>query len=57
MLDELGLEIADDLSGLKPNVQLPKAGTSKAPPAVAAAAAVNDTDTDLEARLENLKRQ
>ena len=56
VLDELGLEIADDLSGLKPADQSLKAGPSKTPQAAAAAAAT-DADADLEARLENLKRQ
>lgn len=53
VLDELGLEIADDLSGLKPADQTLKPGTSKVP----VAAAATDADADLEARLENLKRQ
>lgn len=56
VLDELGLQLADDLSGLKPVDTSLKAGPSKAAQP-AAAAAVADADADLEARLANLKRQ
>lgn len=59
VLDELGLQLTDELSGL------PSTGTSlgvgkkdKAPQAAAAGGGpVSDADADLEARLENLRRQ
>ena len=54
VLDELGLQLADDLSGLKPVDTSLKAGPSKV---AQPAAAVADADADLEARLANLKRQ
>ncbi|XP_014783653.1 charged multivesicular body protein 2a [Octopus bimaculoides] len=55
VLDELGLQMSEELSGL------PSASGTLAPgtkqQAQAAAAGVNDADADLEARLENLRRQ
>ncbi|PVD29206.1 hypothetical protein C0Q70_11803 [Pomacea canaliculata] len=55
VLDELGLQMADELSGLPGTGSSlsAKAGPAKAPQA----AAVGDADADLEARLDNLRRQ
>ncbi|KAK3798015.1 hypothetical protein RRG08_034576 [Elysia crispata] len=54
VLDELGLQMADDLAGLpSTGKSLSNAEASKAPQA----AAVGDADADLEARLDNLRRQ
>jgi charged multivesicular body protein 2A len=55
VLDELGLQMADQLT------DLPSAGKTVAQPAAqgkqaVAAGPVSDADADLEARLENLKR-
>ncbi|XP_076445201.1 charged multivesicular body protein 2a-like [Babylonia areolata] len=54
VLDELGLQMADDLSGLPGTAQpvSAKGAAAKQP-----APAMGDADADLEARLENLKRQ
>ncbi|XP_041354218.1 charged multivesicular body protein 2a-like [Gigantopelta aegis] len=57
VLDELGLQMADDLSNLPVTGQTLASGTKKAQPQAAAAAGVSDADADLEARLENLRRQ
>lgn len=58
VLDELGLQMADELSGLPSTATSMKAGPSKAPAAEAAAAGGGaDDNADLEARLENLRRQ
>ena len=58
VLDELGLQMADELSGLPNAGTTVKAGPSKQPQAAAAAAGgPGDADADLEARLENLRRQ
>ena len=55
VLDELGIEMADKLT------ELPSTGQSLAASGQAAktpqAAGVSDADADLEARLENLRRQ
>ncbi|XP_078330724.1 charged multivesicular body protein 2a-like [Crassostrea virginica] len=54
VLDELGLQLTDQLS------DIPSAGTSlgaKAADKQPQAAGVSDADADLEARLENLRRQ
>ena len=54
VLDELGLSMADQLS------DLPTANQSLSNPAAkqpVAAGGISDADADLEARLENLKRQ
>jgi len=53
VLDELGLQMADEMSGLPSIGKTIGAGPSKAPQA----AAVADADADLEARLDNLRRQ
>jgi len=53
VLDELGLQMADDMSALPSTGGALSTGASKAP---AAAAAVGDADADLEARLDNLRR-
>lgn len=54
VLDELGLQMADQLSDLPSTGQSVAAkGAAKQPQA----AAVSDADADLEARLENLRRQ
>lgn len=60
VLDELGLQMADELTGLPSTGTSLKAGPSKMPAAEAAGAAGGggtDADADLEARLENLRRQ
>ncbi|XP_052266031.1 charged multivesicular body protein 2a-like [Dreissena polymorpha] len=59
VLDELGLQLTDELSGLPSTAgTVIKAGPSKQPAAEAAGAAGGtDADADLEARLENLRRQ
>lgn len=60
VLDELGLQMADELTGLPSTGSTLKAGASKQPAAEAAGAAGGggpDSDADLEARLENLRRQ
>lgn len=56
VLDELGLQMNDQLSGL------PQAGGSLATPAATAKTAVpsgpvSDADADLQARLDNLRRE
>ncbi|GAB1606778.1 charged multivesicular body protein 2a-like [Argonauta hians] len=56
VLDELGLQMSEELSGL-PTTSSVLAPGSKQPAQAAAAAGVNDADADLEARLENLRRQ
>ncbi|XP_046334017.1 charged multivesicular body protein 2a-like [Haliotis rufescens] len=56
VLDELGLQMADELSGLPTANQTLTVGAAKQPQA-AAAADVSAADADLEARLNNLKRQ
>ncbi|KAH9490452.1 Charged multivesicular body protein 2A [Bulinus truncatus] len=54
VLDELGLQMADEMSGLpSTGKSLSQAESSKSPQA----AAVADADADLEARLDNLRRQ
>lgn len=58
VLDELGIQMADQLAGL-PNTaagESVKVGAKKVP-AQAAAAGVPDADADLQARLENLRRE
>lgn len=60
VLDELGLQMADELTGLPSTGSTLKAGGSKQPTAEAAGATGGggpDSDADLEARLENLRRQ
>jgi charged multivesicular body protein 2A len=52
VLDELGLQMADEMSGLPSTGPNLSAGAKKTPQA----AAVSDADADLEARLDNLKR-
>lgn len=60
VLDELGLQMADELTGLPSTGSALKAGPSKTPAAEAAGATGggggNAADADLEARLENLRR-
>lgn len=58
VLDELGLQLTDELTGLPSesgSLVTPKAA-DKAQPAPVAAAACDNVDADLEARLNNLKR-
>jgi len=55
VLDELGLQMADQLSDLP--VAKSVGAAAKKQPAAAAAAAASDADADLEARLDNLRRQ
>ncbi|KAJ8314961.1 hypothetical protein KUTeg_007111 [Tegillarca granosa] len=55
VLDELGLQLTDELSGLPSTGQSLSGGVQQKQPQ--AAAAVTDADADLEARLENLRRQ
>lgn len=63
VLDELGLQMADQLSDLPAASKAAAAGAAaKGQPQAAAAAAaggggMSDADADLEARLENLRRQ
>lgn len=60
VLDELGLQLTDELSGLPSTGQsLGVANKAKAPQAAAAGGGgpPSDADADLEARLENLRRQ
>lgn len=64
VLDELGLQLNDQLSGLpQTSGSLPATG-QKQPAAAAAAAAtaggnggLSDADADLQARLDNLRRE
>ncbi|KAK7108803.1 charged multivesicular body protein 2a-like [Littorina saxatilis] len=56
VLDELGLQMADDLAGLPGTGQSLSTAASGSKQPVAAAA-VGDADADLEARLDNLRRQ
>jgi charged multivesicular body protein 2A len=55
VLDELGLQLTDQLSGMpamaKGSVATPAGAAKQATPAMA------DADADLEARLDNLRRQ
>lgn len=62
VLDELGLQLTDTLSGLpQTSGSLPSPGQKQ--PAAAAAAAgggnggLSDADADLQARLDNLRRE
>lgn len=61
MLDELGLQLNDQLSGLPQATGSLAAGTTKQPAAAAAATAggggLSDADADLQARLDNLRRE
>lgn len=57
ILDELGLQMADQLSELPGTGQSIAQGNNAKQPVAAAAAGVSDADADLEARLENLRRQ
>lgn len=67
VLDELGLQLTDQLSGLPEASGSLAASGAKAPAAAAAAAAggggggsgspVSDADADLQARLDNLRRE
>lgn len=57
VLDELGLQMADELSGLPGTGQSLAAKGATAAKQPAAAAAEGDADADLEARLDNLRRQ
>lgn len=57
VLDELGLQMADQLSDLPAANATVKGAAAGAKQPVAAAAGVSDADADLEARLENLRRQ
>lgn len=61
VLDELGLQLNDQLSGLPQATGSLAAGTAKQPAAVAAATAggggLSDADADLQARLDNLRRE
>lgn len=56
VLDELGLQLTDQLSDL-PSTGKSIGATAPASKQPAAAAGVSDADADLEARLENLRRQ
>lgn len=59
VLDELGLQMADELSGLPSTGVSVKQGPQKQAAAAGATGGggATDTDADLEARLENLRRQ
>lgn len=57
VLDELGLQLSDQLTDL-PNAAGSLATPSgKKQPAAAAASAISDADADLQARLDNLRRE
>jgi charged multivesicular body protein 2A len=59
VLDELGLQLTDQLSGLPEasgSLVAPK-GKTAVPAGAAAAGPVNDADADLQARLDNLRRE
>nr|CAD7416051.1 unnamed protein product [Timema cristinae] len=58
VLDELGLQLNDKLSGL-PQASGSLAATSKQPaqPVAAGGGPVSDADADLQARLDNLRRE
>ncbi|CAG0891881.1 unnamed protein product [Darwinula stevensoni] len=56
ILDELGLQLTDQLSGL-PQASNSLNPAAKVPAAAAAVAAVPDADADLQARLDNLRRE
>lgn len=59
VLDELGLQLNDQLSNLNP-ASASLASTNKAAVPVAAAngaAGLSDADADLQARLDNLRRE
>ncbi|KDR14708.1 charged multivesicular body protein 2a [Zootermopsis nevadensis] len=62
VLDELGLQLTDQLSGLPQAAGSLAASGAKAPAIAAAnggvgAGAINDADADLQARLDNLRRE
>ncbi|XP_049939215.1 charged multivesicular body protein 2a [Schistocerca serialis cubense] len=60
VLDELGLQLTDQLSGLPQASGSLAASAAKTPAAAAAAAAqgpISDADADLQARLDNLRRE
>lgn len=63
VLDELGLQLTDQLSGLPQAAGSLAASGAKAPAMAAAAGggggagAINDADADLQARLDNLRRE
>lgn len=59
-MDELGIELTNELTGLNPSTQSLTPGNKNKTPVAAgagASAAANDADADLEARLEALRRQ
>lgn len=60
VLDELGLQLNDQLSGLPQATGSLAVAGNKQPQAAAAAAgggALSDADADLQARLDNLRRE
>lgn len=61
VLDELGLQLTDQLSGLPQAAGSLAATTAKTPAAAAASggggAQISDADADLQARLDNLRRE
>lgn len=57
VLDELGIQMADQLAGLPAAGTETAAASAKKVPQVAAAQGVPDADADLQARLENLRRE
>ncbi|XP_047003461.1 charged multivesicular body protein 2a [Schistocerca americana] len=59
VLDELGLQLTDQLSGLPQASGSLAASAAKTPAAAAAAAQgpISDADADLQARLDNLRRE
>lgn len=57
VLDELGLQLGDTLSGLPQTAgALPATGQKANTPQAVAAGGVSDADADLQARLDNLRR-
>lgn len=58
VLDELGLQLGDQLSGLPSTAVSMPGQSTKQPTAVPAGAnGLSDADADLQARLDNLRRE
>jgi hypothetical protein len=56
VLDELGIQMGEKFNEL-PTANDPLSVSSKEPKPIAQAAGVSDIDADLQARLENLRRE
>lgn len=57
VLDELGLQLNDQLSGLNPSSTSLAASNKTSVAAAAGGGALSDADADLQARLDNLRRE